>query len=44
MIVDADMGMPIDLSQYPRLWDPDDTGEDYGEYQTSMGNADSPST
>lgn len=31
MIVDADMGMPIDLSQYDGLWDYDaNDGEDYG--------------
>lgn len=33
MIVDADMGMPINLSQYPGLWDYDQhtTEEDYGK-------------
>lgn len=30
MIVDADMGMPIDLSKYPGLWDLGDEAEDYG--------------
>jgi hypothetical protein len=32
MVVDADMGMPIDLGQYVGLWDyqPHDAEEDYG--------------
>ena len=34
MIVDAEMGMPIDLSRYPLLWDPNHTGEDYGTHST----------
>jgi RNA polymerase II-associated factor 1 len=41
MIVDADMGMPIDLSRYPRLWDLGDEVEDYGTclYIYALGTA-----